>query len=85
VVRPPDLIGVVAFTASSSSVPPLELLAGPGRPIRVGRDDGIRVEAQAGLSTDDRVIISYTGSIEDGEPVVAESAGDVEGQGRGKG
>ena len=53
------------------------------RPIRVGRDDGIRVEVQSGLSTDDRVIVSYTGSIEDGEPVVAEPIGDVEGQGRG--
>jgi HlyD family secretion protein len=53
------------------------------RPIRIGRDDGIRVEVQSGLSTDDRVIVSYTGSIEDGEPVVAEPVGDVQGQGQG--
>ena len=51
------------------------------RPIRIGRDDGIRVEVQSGLSTDDRVIVSYTGSIEDGEPVIAEPIGDVQGQG----
>ena len=33
----------------------------------------------SGLSTDDQVIIQYTGSIEDGEPVVAESIGEGQG------
>ncbi len=37
----------------------------------------------SGLSTDDQVIISYTGSIEDGEPIVAEPIGDVQSQGQG--
>ena len=53
------------------------------RPIRVGRDDGIRAEVLDGLTTDDQVIIAYTGSIEDGEPVVSEPAGDVGGQSPG--
>ncbi|MHB1560752.1 MAG: efflux RND transporter periplasmic adaptor subunit [Isosphaeraceae bacterium] len=53
------------------------------RPIRLGRDDGIRAEVQSGLSADDRVIVQYAGSMEDGEPVVAEPAGDVGGQGPG--
>jgi HlyD family secretion protein len=53
------------------------------RPIRIGRDDGIRVEVQSGLSTDDQVIVQYTGSIEDGEPVVADPIGEVQGQGAG--
>jgi RND family efflux transporter MFP subunit len=44
------------------------------RSIRLGRDDGILVEVQNGLSTSDRVIVSYAGSMEDGEPIVAESA-----------
>ena len=34
-------------------------------------------------STGDAVIVSYTGSIEDGEPVVAEEVGGSEGQGQG--
>jgi hypothetical protein len=37
----------------------------------------------SGLSTDDQVIVSYTGPIEDGEPIVAEPIGDVPGQGQG--
>ncbi|HVX14619.1 MAG TPA: efflux RND transporter periplasmic adaptor subunit [Pirellulales bacterium] len=37
--------------------------------IRVGRDDGIRAEVLTGLAEDDLVIISYSGSLEDGEPV----------------
>ena len=53
------------------------------RPIRIGRDDGIRVEVQSGLSTDDEVIVSYAGSMQDGEPVRAEPIGEAEGQGRG--
>ncbi len=53
------------------------------RPVRIGRDDGIRVEVLSGLSRDDRVIISYTGSIEDGEPVRAEEAGEVGGEDQG--
>ncbi|HZW32507.1 MAG TPA: efflux RND transporter periplasmic adaptor subunit, partial [Isosphaeraceae bacterium] len=32
------------------------------RPIHIGRDDGIRVEVLSGLTTDDPVIVSYTGS-----------------------
>jgi HlyD family secretion protein len=53
------------------------------RPIRIGRDDGIRVEVMSGLSTDDLVIVSYTGSIEDGEPIVAEPIEESRGQGQG--
>lgn len=53
------------------------------RPVRIGRDDGIRVEVLSGLSRDDRVIISYTGSIEDGEPVVRR--GSRRGRRRGPG
>jgi multidrug efflux pump subunit AcrA (membrane-fusion protein) len=53
------------------------------RPVRIGRDDGIRVELMSGLSTGDQVIVSYNGSIEDGEPVTAEPTGDVHGQGQG--
>ncbi len=37
----------------------------------------------SGLSTDDQVIVSYTGSIEDGEPIVVEPIGNVPGQGQG--
>lgn len=40
--------------------------------VRVGRDDGIRCEIVGGLSEDDSVIVSYSGSLEDGEPVDAE-------------
>ncbi len=53
------------------------------RPIQIGRDDGIRCEVQSGLSTDDQVIVQYTGSMEDGEPVIPEPTGDVDGQGPG--
>jgi HlyD family secretion protein len=49
--------------------------------IRVGRDDGLRAEVLGGLSEDDSVIVSYSGSLEDGEPVDAESA-DSETPGR---
>ncbi|HVA49755.1 MAG TPA: efflux RND transporter periplasmic adaptor subunit [Pirellulales bacterium] len=42
--------------------------------VRVGRDDGIRAEVTGGLSEDDSVVVSYSGSLEDGEPVDAESA-----------
>jgi HlyD family secretion protein len=41
--------------------------------VRVGRDDGIRAEITGGLSEDDQVVASYSGSLEDGEPVEAES------------
>ncbi|HET6881180.1 MAG TPA: efflux RND transporter periplasmic adaptor subunit [Pirellulales bacterium] len=44
--------------------------------IRVGRDDGIRAEVTDGLSEDDTVVLSYSGSLEDGEPVEVESPGD---------
>ena len=42
--------------------------------VRVGRDDGIRAEITDGLSEDDQVVVSYSGSLEDGEPVDAESS-----------
>lgn len=44
--------------------------------VRVGRDDGIRAEIIDGLSDDDLVVFSYSGSLEDGEPVEAEPVGD---------
>lgn len=48
--------------------------------VRVGRDNGIRCEITGGLSEDDSVIVSYSGSLEDGEPVDAEPAeGESEG------
>lgn len=40
--------------------------------VRVGRDDGIRCEINSGLSEDDTIVVSYSGSLEDGEPVDAE-------------
>lgn len=43
--------------------------------VRVGRDDGIRAEIIDGLSDNDRVVVSYSGSLEDGEPVEAETVG----------
>ena len=43
------------------------------RPIRVGKDDGRIVEVLSGLEADDAVVISYSGSIEDGVPVEATS------------
>ena len=39
------------------------------RDVRVGKDDGLRVEILDGLSTDDSVVYSYSGSIEDGVSV----------------
>ncbi len=42
--------------------------------VRVGRDDGILVEVIEGLTLDDQVIVGYTGSIQDGEPVDAAPA-----------
>lgn len=53
------------------------------RPIQIGRDDGILAEVQSGLTTDDQVIIQYTGSMEEGEPVIPEPTGDIHGQGPG--
>lgn len=44
--------------------------------VRVGRDDGIRAEIIDGLSDDDLVVVSYSGSLEDGEPVEAEPVGE---------
>jgi HlyD family secretion protein len=41
--------------------------------IRVGRDDGIRAEVLEGLDAGDSVVVSYSGSLEDGEPVEVES------------
>lgn len=42
--------------------------------VRVGRDDGLRAEVIGGLDEDDLVVVSYSGSLEDGEPVEAESS-----------
>jgi HlyD family secretion protein len=50
------------------------------RSVRTGRDDGIRAEVIGGLSANDRVIVQYTGSIEDGEPVDAQPLAEPEGQ-----
>ncbi|HWB08687.1 MAG TPA: efflux RND transporter periplasmic adaptor subunit [Pirellulales bacterium] len=41
--------------------------------IRVGRDDGLRAEVIEGLDEDDQVVVSYSGSLEDGEPAEMES------------
>ena len=43
--------------------------------VRVGKDDGLRVEILSGVTPDDQVITSYSGSVEDGEPVTAVTAG----------
>jgi hypothetical protein len=40
--------------------------------VRVGKDDGLRVEILSGLRPDDQVVTAYSGSVEDGEPVTAE-------------
>lgn len=40
--------------------------------VRVGRDNGLRAEILDGLTSDDAVVISYSGSLEDGEPVDAD-------------
>lgn len=37
--------------------------------VRVGQDNGIVTEIEQGLSLDDLVVVSYSGSMEDGEPV----------------
>lgn len=42
--------------------------------VRVGRDDGMVAEVPEGLGPDDRVVISYSGALADGDPVVATSA-----------
>ncbi len=42
--------------------------------IRIGRDNGVLVEVISGLTIDDQVIVGYTGSIQDGEPVDASAA-----------
>lgn len=42
--------------------------------VRVGRDDGIRCEVTSGLNEDDSIVVSYSGSLEDGEPVDAYSS-----------
>lgn len=43
--------------------------------VRVSRDNGILAEIIDGLSDDDQVVVSYSGSLEDGEPVEAEPMG----------
>ena len=48
------------------------------RRIRIGRDDGILVEVIEGLTLDDQVIVGYTGSLQDGEPVDAAPAEGIE-------
>lgn len=42
------------------------------RNVRVGRDNGIIAEIVSGLREDDLVVVSYSGSLEDGEPVAVE-------------
>ena len=37
--------------------------------VRVGKDDGMRVEIMTGLKPDDTVVLSYSGSLDDGDPV----------------
>lgn len=44
--------------------------------VRIGRDNGIRAEIIDGLSHDDLVVVSYSGSLEDGEPVNAQPVGE---------
>ena len=44
------------------------------RHLRIGRDNGILVEVISGLTTEDEVIVGYTGSLQDGEPVDAAPA-----------
>jgi HlyD family secretion protein len=44
------------------------------RQIRIGRDDGLKVEVISRLSPDDQVIVGYTGSLQDGEPIVVAPA-----------
>jgi HlyD family secretion protein len=44
------------------------------RNVRIGRDNGLKVEVIAGLTADDDVIVGYTGSLQDGEPIVAAPA-----------
>jgi len=42
------------------------------RKVKLGRDNGIVVEITGGLATKDLVVVSYSGSLEDDEPVEAE-------------
>lgn len=44
--------------------------------VRIGRDNGIRAEIIDGLSHEDLVVVSYSGSLEDGEPVNAQPVGE---------
>ena len=46
--------------------------------LRIGRDDGILVEVIEGLTLDDQVVVGYTGSLQDGEPVDAAPAEGIE-------
>ncbi len=46
--------------------------------IQIRRDNGIRAEVTDGLSEQDQVVVSYSGSLEDGEPVIVESARDAQ-------
>ena len=48
--------------------------------VRVGRDNGLRAEILDGLSPDDAVVVSYSGSLEDGEPVDADAIDENSGQ-----
>lgn len=43
--------------------------------VRVGRDNGLQAEILEGLTPDDAVVVSYSGSLEDGEPVDADTIG----------
>jgi RND family efflux transporter MFP subunit len=46
--------------------------------VKVGRDNGIVTEITGGLNEHDLVVVSYSGSLEDGEPVDAEPIDQAE-------
>lgn len=57
--------------------------------VRVGKDDGMRVEVLTGLKPDETIVLSYSGSLDDGDPVeprpatVSEAKRQAAGQGEG--
>jgi len=77
---PPDVLCVPssALVSTSGHGAGVVFVAHDGRahrtPVRVGRDDGRVVEILSGLSPDDAVIVTYSGSIEDGSRVEAPSS-----------
>jgi HlyD family secretion protein len=50
------------------------------RSVRVGKDDGMKVEILTGLKPDDTIVLSYSGSLDDGDPVEARPVAVVEGK-----